>query len=145
MSAQNVIPDIYVHNLERTGARLIILHEAHHLLRRFGQVEFVALKKGEEVPFTLREVADEIWSVITGEVSMTLVDRRQGSPSENQLLQLTLSESQPQAILIPFGVAYQIKAAQDSQLIRISTHANGMNDGDRVLSQDEIDTIDATA
>ena len=138
-----MIPDVYVHNLERRKGRLVILRETHHLLRRFGQVEYVTLNSGEEVPFVLQEVADEIWSVIAGEVSTTLVDKREGSPSEDVSMQLALSETQPQAVLIPFGVAYQFKALQDSQLIRISTHADGMHEADRVFSKDEINMIDS--
>jgi hypothetical protein len=142
--AQNVIPDVFVLNLERKRGRLVILQEAHYLLRRFGQVELVALKENQEEPFFLREVADEIWSVIVGEVSLSLVDKRSGSPSENQSMHLVLSETQPQAVLIPFGVAYQFKAARDSRLIRITTHADGMQNEDRILSQDEIDALDLT-
>jgi hypothetical protein len=142
--AQNVIPDVCVLKLERKGERLVILHESHYLLRRFGQVELVALNENHEEPFSLREFADEIWSLVAGEVSLTLVDKRSGSPSENQSMQLKLSETQPQAILIPFGVAYHFKAAQDSRLIRITTHADGLHDEDRTLYQDEIDPIDLT-
>lgn len=139
-----MIPDVFVLNLERKGGRLVVLDEAHYLLRRFGQVELVALKENNEEPFYLREVADEIWSAIAGEVSLILVDKRPGSPSENQSMQLVLSETKPQTVLIPFGVAYQFKAARDSRLIRITTHADGMQNEDRILSQDEIDTIELT-
>jgi len=144
VSVQNVIPDVFVLNLERKGERLVILQEAHYLLRRFGQVELVALRENHEESFFLREIADEIWSVIAGEVSLILVDKRPGSPSENQAMQLVLSETKPQAVLIPFGVAYQFKAARDSRLIRITTHADGMQNEDRILSQDEIDGLDLT-
>ena len=144
MITQKSIPDVYILDLERKGARLVVLHETHYLLRRFGQVEYVELNEGGEIPFTLREVADEVWSVLTGKVFLILVDKRQGSPSENVSMRLELSENQPQAVLIPFGVAYQIKVVQDSHLLRITTHADGMHEGDRVFSQDEVDTTDAT-
>jgi dTDP-4-dehydrorhamnose 3,5-epimerase-like enzyme len=142
--AQNVIPDVYVLDLERKGERLVILHEGHHLLRRFGQVELVYMKEGEGTPFTLRQVADEIWSMIAGGVQLTLVDKRQGSPSETQSMRLELSGTRPKAVLIPFGVAYRITAAQDSQLIRITTHLDGMHAEDRNFSLDEVNTLDST-
>jgi mannose-6-phosphate isomerase-like protein (cupin superfamily) len=141
VNAKNPIPDVFLLDLEREGERLVILKDTHHLLRRFGQVEYVELKAGEETPFALRVVADEIWSVIAGEVLLSLVDKRQGSPSENKSMQFKLSETRPQAVLVPFGVAFHFKAVKTSQLIRIATHEDGTHEEDRILSQDEVDLI----
>ncbi|MGD8457965.1 MAG: hypothetical protein PVF83_16435 [Anaerolineales bacterium] len=130
MIAQNAIPDVFILDLDRKEKHLVILSETHHLLRRFGQVEFVHMIKRKETDFSLREIADEIWSVVVGEVSFTLEDKREDSPSENQSMQVELTGSHPQAVLIPFGVAYRIKTIKDSQLIRITTHADGIHEDD---------------
>ncbi|UCD99654.1 MAG: hypothetical protein JSV42_02680, partial [Chloroflexota bacterium] len=85
------IPDVYVLDLERIEGRLVLLRDNDHLLRRFGQVEYINLEEGQETNFVLRVVADEIWSVIGGEVTLTLVDKRDDSPSGNKLLKFNLS------------------------------------------------------
>lgn len=144
MNSKNRIPDVFLINLERGGERLVILKGSHHLLRRFGQVDYMKMKAGEETRFALRVVADEIWSVIAGAVLLSLVDKRQGSPSENISMQFKLSETHPQAVLVPFGVAFHFKAVSDSQLIRITTHADETHEEDRNLSQVEIDSIIST-
>ena len=77
MISQHAIPDVYVLDLEQTDGRLVLLRDNDHLLRRFGQLDYRELKGGEETPVILRAVADEIWSVISGEVTLTLLDKRE--------------------------------------------------------------------
>jgi hypothetical protein len=144
MIPQNSIPDVFLLDLERTEGRLVLLRDTDHLLRRFGQVENRNLTEGEETSFLLRKVADEIWSVIAGEVTLTLVDKREGSPSENKSMRIKLSEIQPKAVLVPFGIAYHISAQKNAQMIRISTHADGTHSDDQILPSNEFDSILST-
>jgi mannose-6-phosphate isomerase-like protein (cupin superfamily) len=134
------IPDVYVLDLERVDGCLILLRDHDHLLRRFGQLEYRMLNEGEETPIALRSVADEIWSVITGEATLTMVDKRDGSPSENKKVQLSLSGKQPQAVLIPFGVAHYFSASKSTRLIRLATHADGTHPEDRALAADDLES-----
>jgi len=136
------IPDVYVLDLERIEGRLVLLRDDHHLLRRFGQVEHINLEEGQETNFVLRAVADEIWSVIGGEVTLTLVDKRDDSPSENKFVNISLSASRSQSVLIPFGVAYSFEVGgKKAQMIRLTTHTDGTHPGDQMFPASEFDSI----
>ena len=137
MNTQNSIPDVFLFDVERKDGRLILLRDNDNLLRRFGQVEFRELRAGENTPFTLRVVADEIWSVIKGEASLSLVDRREGSPTKNHVMKLTLSSEEPQSILVPFGVAFAFTAIEDAQMVRLATHQDQEHSQDETLSHEE--------
>ena len=138
VSDQNLIPDVNLLDLKWDGDRLVFLREDDHLLRRFGQVEVRRIKKGQITPFSCREVADEIWAVFSGQVVFTLIDKREKSPSENQTVEFFLDEGSPQALLVPFGVAYAIQTEQDSQLIRLTTHLDGTHPGDKTFPFEEL-------
>lgn len=135
------IPDVYILDLKRVDDHLVLLCDKDHLLRRFGQLDYRELKRGEETPVIFRAVADEVWSVISGKVTLTLVDKREDSPSENQSLQFHLSKRKPQSVLIPFGVAYHIRAITKARLIRLATHADGSHPGDLIFPASEFASI----
>ena len=135
---QYPIPDLYLLDLKWDGNRLVLLQEDDHLLRRFGQVDLHRIKKGQTTLFTCREVADEIWTLISGRAVFTLIDKREESPSENQNVIITLDETSPQALLVPFGVACAVQTKQDSQLIRLTTHLDGTHSGDKTFPFEEL-------
>lgn len=135
------IPDVYCFDLVQEGNHLVLLRDSDHLLRRFGQIEIRELRAGEKSQFVLRISADEIWSVTQGEIDLHLIDKRADSPSENQTMKLTLSEVQPQAVLIPFGVAYGFSAMKQSQLIRITTHVDGTHPEDKIFPPEEFEGL----
>ena len=137
MNIQNSIPDVFLFDVERKDGRFILLRDNDHLLRRFGQVEFRELRAGENTPFTLRVVADEIWSVIKGEANLSLIDRREGSPTKNHVMNLTLSGEKPQSVLVPFGVAFAFTAIEDAQMVRLATHQDQAHSQDETLSYEE--------
>ncbi len=123
MTAHN-ISEITVLDLKSEAGRLVALSDTDHLLRRFGQAEVRTLAAGQQTAEALRPVADQVWAILTGEVELRLEDRRAGSPSEGQVDVLSLTAAKPQAVLIPFGVAYTFTAASDAQLLGLSTHAD---------------------
>ena len=47
----------------------------------------------------------------------------------------------PQSVLIPFGVAYHIRAISKSRLIRLATHADGYHPGDQTFPASEFASI----
>ncbi len=73
------INDVVIHEIDRiklkSGQYMTILREKDPLLRRFGQCDLLLLDVGEEIEFH-REKADEIWAVVDGHVSFTMVDTR---------------------------------------------------------------------
>lgn len=123
MSNQLAISDLVLFHLERTDTHLAILRERDHLLRRFGLLELVDLAPGIDAAFNLRAEADEIWAPVDGAVELSLVDQRPQSPSYGVGMQLTLDAADPQAVLIPFGVAHAFAAAAPARLLRLSTHS----------------------
>ncbi len=141
MNTQNSIPDVFLFDVERKDGRFILLRDNDHLLRRFGQVEFRELRAGENTPFTLRVVADEIWSVIKGEASLSLMDRREGSPTKNHVMKLTLSGEEPQSVLVPFGIAFAFTAIEDAQMVRLATHQDQEHSQDETLSYEEFASL----
>jgi hypothetical protein len=141
VNTQNSIPDVFLIDVEREDGRLILLRDNDHLLRRFGQVEFRELRAGENTSFTLRAVADEIWSVIKGEVSLSLIDRRDCSPTKNHVMELTLSGEEPQSVLVPFGIAFAFTAIEDAQMVRLATHHDQAHSQDETLSYEEFASL----
>lgn len=132
------INDLALLDLERREGRLVVLRDEDHLLRRFGQAEVVSLSGGTETDFRLRAVADEVWAALDGRAKFRLIDKRLGSPSFGQSQEVDLDGEQPQALLIPFGVAYSMAAAEAASLIRLATHADHTHPEDRQLSKAEL-------
>lgn len=141
MNSPHSIPDVFLLDLMRVNDRLIVLRDEDLLLRRFGQVEIRKLVSGEITPFTFREVADEVWSVIKGKATLVLIDRRGGSPSKNQVMEVHLLGERPQAVLVPFGVAYAITALKNVHLVRITTHPDGIHPGDETFPRKEFSKL----
>jgi dTDP-4-dehydrorhamnose 3,5-epimerase-like enzyme len=130
------IPDVILGELqgEVTGSRehVRLLSFDDHMLRRFGQLDWLRRAPGELLELTLRAVADEIWILTEGEATCLCRDMRSGSPSEGQELKLELSA--PARLLIPFGVAFGWQATGSTAcMIRCSTHQDDDHPEDRVI------------
>ena len=138
VSDQYPIPDVFILDLKWDGDRLVFLREDDHLLRRFGQAEVRRMKEGETTPFIFREAADEIWMVLSGRAVFTLIDKREKSPSVDQVGKFTLDADAPQALLVPFGVAFAIQTEKYSQLIRLATHLDDAHPNDKDISFEEL-------
>ncbi len=141
MSEPLVIPDVHLLVLKFESGRLIALRDDDHLLRRFGQAEVRRFSAGEQTHFTLRAVADEIWAPAEGAAEFILVDRRGQSPSKDKVVQIRLTANKPQSLLIPFGVAYSIRAESEALLLRLATHVDGAHSEDESFSADEFSAL----
>jgi len=109
-----------------------VLSDEDHLLRRFGQVQVIRKSPGRSETLCLREVADEVWALIEGQVEFAWHDLRQDSPSQGHWHHLHTET--PTLVLAPFGVAFGCRALEDPAfLIRLSTHAEGEHSGDQVI------------
>ena len=122
------IHDLYVRQLELretpAGSALTVLRFSDHLLRRFGVAEFHELAEGERRASPARPVADEVWALVRGEVEFDWHDRRADSPTSGQTYQL--HAARPTVVLVPFGVAFQIRPLNGSAaLVRLATHEEG--------------------
>jgi hypothetical protein len=119
------IHDLFVHSLNAEpvpgGERFRIVRYSDHLLRRFGLAEVLRLEANHQRPPTVRQVADELWALIHGTVEFVLHDQRDESPSAGKTYHL--QSSQPALVLVPFGVAVEIRAIDGpAELIRLATH-----------------------
>lgn len=141
MSDVTIISGLYLFPLNVTGESLVFIRDDDHLLRRFGQVEIRKIPAKFSSEFVLRAVADEIWTTFIGSLEFILIDRRQGSASENQALKLILQAENQQGLLIPFGVAYSFHAEEDSQAIRVTTHADGTHAEDRIVPREALSDL----
>ena len=108
------------------------------MLRRFGQVEMRTFGDTCVSPFVQRAVADEIWVPVSGKAVLHLVDRRAASPDKDVYQRVVLDTAAPQALLVPFGVAYAIENEADTALIRLSTHADGRHPEDKTIPFEEL-------
>ena len=141
MSEQIPIGDVCRLLIEFESDRLVVLRDEDHLLRRFGQVEIRRLSASTKTPFMLREAADEVWTSIEGIAEFALVDQRPGSPSENSSMLVELEAVNPQALLVPFGVAYSISCRQDCILLRLTTHSDGVHPGDQTIPVEKLSQL----
>jgi len=124
MPNQFPIADMQLFSLEPTKDGMRLLRNSDHLLRRFGQLDHVAIKAGGSIEYPAHSEADEIWFVLSGKVDVILSDKRGGSPSEGTEFQLILAQDDPQGLLLPFGVASVFSSKQEASLIRLSTHSD---------------------
>ncbi len=132
------INGVHLFPLKVSGEGFILTRDEDHLLRRFGQVEVRKFPNIVTTDFVIRAVADEIWAVITGGLGITLVDRRQDSPTQNQSLKIAIMSENSQGLLIPFGIAYSIKADEHSLALRVTTHSDGTHPEDQSLSPEAL-------
>lgn len=142
MPSKYPIADMHKFPLGRKAGRLVLLREADHLLRRFGQLEILDLAPGERTDFTLRSEADRFLFPADGSVTATLLDLRETSPSKNARAEFALSASDPHGLLVPFGVACSLSATEAARLIVLSTHSASHPD-DRSITADEIARLPA--
>jgi dTDP-4-dehydrorhamnose 3,5-epimerase-like enzyme len=109
-----------------------VLQVEDHLLRRFGQVQVIRKSPGRSETLYLREVADEVWAIIEGQVEFAWHDLRQDSPSRGHWHHLHTEN--PTLVLAPFGVAFGCRALEEpALLIRLSSHTEGIHSGDREM------------
>jgi dTDP-4-dehydrorhamnose 3,5-epimerase-like enzyme len=130
------IHDLFIRELtvEETDGltKFHVLCDEDHLLRRFGEVLVIRKSPGRSETLCLREVADEVWTLIEGQVEFAWHDLRQDSPSQGHWHHLHAET--PTLVLAPFGVAFGCRALEEpALLIRLSTHAEGEHSGDREM------------
>jgi hypothetical protein len=124
MPTQFPIADMHLFPLEHSEDGMLLLRNSDHLLRRFGQLDLISLEAGERRKNPAHEEADEIWFVLRGEIKVSMVDKRGGSPSEGKEVQLVIAEDDPHGLLLPFGVACMISSKKGASLLRVSTHSD---------------------
>lgn len=136
LTLEQEIADLYIEPLSsevlEASQTLRALSFDDHLLRRFGQLDFIQRKPSEIETLTLRSVADELWVLVSGKVLCLCRDLRAGSPSEN--VEVRFEISAPSRVLIPFGVAFGWQAVDHpAQMLRCSTHQDHEHPEDRVI------------
>lgn len=119
------IHDLYLREINSIdhGAthRLTIYQYEDHLLRNLKVVEFVKVSPRSELIMRVRDVADEVWTMIEGEASFYWHDRRANSPTYDEEFEYSMSS--PLMMLVPFGVAFGYRAlSPEVSLIRLATH-----------------------
>lgn len=133
------IHDLYIRMFSPVTEPNIIrwpaLSDHDHLLRRFGQAEVVRVLPGHKSMLRVREVADEVWILIEGEIEFIWHDRRRDSPSYDQVHRL--KGIQPTLMLVPYGVAFGYRALNGpATLLRLATHADGEHALDQEFPQE---------
>jgi hypothetical protein len=124
-------------DLNWKAGRLVVLGENDHLLRRFGQVDVIRLEPGIPLETHRTSGADEIWTLLESEATLQLTDLREESPTLEQKMKITLNGENPQAVLIPFGVAALISASAGAMLLRVSSHADDLFPDDQIFQRGE--------
>lgn len=134
---------MHIFPLTRQADRMVLLREADHLLRRFGQLEVVDLAAEEKTEFTLRAEADRFLFPLIGSVIVSLLDLRETSPSNGKRADFVLEAGKPRGLLVPFGVACSLEAGSASRLIILATHSETHSE-DRTATADELDKYTAS-
>ena len=124
------ISDMLVKDLDWRDGILTVIKESDHLLRRFGEVDVVTIEPSRYLE-VFRQQADEVWALLSGQASFHLEDQRQDSPSLGSGVDLDINQDSPQEVLVPFGVFCKLSSAQGAMLLRISTHQDGTQPGDK--------------
>ena len=129
-------PEFPIHDLfakplvERASpsdTRLPLLTYRDHLLRRFGLAELVRLEPEAQTETRSRQVADEVWALADGQVEFSWHDLREGSPTQGA--QFVLRCDRPTLVLVPFGVAFSVRALKHpAELIRLATHEDPVDE-----------------
>lgn len=117
------IHDLLLFPIEAADDQLTLLSNQQHLLRRFGALQLLSLAAGQAHSLGLRGEADRFLFALDGQVDVQLHDQRPHSPSHGVTQSLTLAASQPQGLLLPFGVSASLQAAQPARLLLLSTHS----------------------
>jgi hypothetical protein len=138
MPSEYAIADMHVFPLQRQQGQLTLLRNSDHLLRRFGQLDVIDIKNGEQTDYTVRAEADRFLFIIDGAAELSLFDMRAQSPSNGTRVALSLTSDEPKGVLVPFGVAYMLYATADTRLISLSTHSES-HTHDTSLHQDELE------
>ena len=126
MQNQYPIADLYVFPVQRLDGRWKLLADSDHLLRRFGQLEFISLKEKQAISFDPNEEADDIYFTLRGAVRAVLSDLRKESPSYKIDYEIGLNANKPQGLLIPFGVAHSFSTSVGADLLKVSTHQQAL-------------------
>lgn len=118
------IHDLFVRELVYQGGAdvrfLPVLSFEDHLLRQFGNAEFISAETGYSSNSTLNDTADEVWALLRGNVTFYWKDERTNSPTfESEHHQMA---DTPLLLLVPFGVAfrYQIEDGE-ALMLRFTT------------------------
>lgn len=142
MSNHISISEALVIDLSWKEGRLKAVSENDHILRRFGQIDLVQLTDGEAIAVHRKRGADEVWVLVQGLAELVLVDRREESPSFQTSKQINLQGVDPQAVLIPFGVAAELRPRSNGLLLRVSSHAETEFEEDLVFgSTDQVSLL----
>ena len=136
MPQEYPIAQLHTWPLSKMENRLLILQEDHHLLRRYGQLELITLSRGQQTAFVLRSSADEVFAPIVGRAVVHLIDQRPASPTSEQTAVIQLDAENPEALLVPFGVAYAMSCSEDSWVLRLSTHMDAADPADQTFPWD---------
>jgi dTDP-4-dehydrorhamnose 3,5-epimerase-like enzyme len=118
------ISDAQLVDLEWKSSSLVIVNEESYLLRRFGQIELVKVEEGVRSNFLIHSRADVVMSVAYGGVIVHMLDTREASPSFENEMDIRLDDRRPQAVLIPFGVAFRYEGVRDGIIIVVKTHSD---------------------
>lgn len=132
MGNQEKISGVSQFELSWQAGRLVLLNEANHLLRRFGQLDLLSLEPATPLTTYRKQGADEIWALVRGEAELILTDLRDESPTFQRMMQLQLTGKWIEGILIPFGVQASLAPAMHGLLVRVTTH------GDQLAAEDQI-------
>ena len=118
------------------ATRWVAIQDGDHLLRRFGLAEVVRAEPDRQPFLQLRSSADEVWTLIEGQVEFRWLDLRAGSPTQDQEHRFICDN--PTLVLAPFGVAFGVRPLEGSALLlRLATHADGTHEGDRRLAWED--------
>lgn len=133
------IHDLYIKPIlliEEPGkTRWPTLCDSDHILRRFGLAEVVRVRPEATTKLQVREIADEVWALIEGQIEFYWQDLRKNSPTYVRKHRLKCES--PTLVLVPFGVAFGCRALDEAAtLIRLATHADGTHDRDRQIPWD---------
>jgi hypothetical protein len=113
------IHDLFVRELfyqEGADLRCLpVLSFEDHLLRQFGNAEFISAETGYSSIGNLRDTADEVWALLRGKVTFYWRDERTNSPTfESEYVQMA---DTPTLLLVPFGVAFSYQVEDGEALM----------------------------
>ena len=106
---------------ERGFLMEMIRSEEESLLKKFGQVYLTIAYLGVVKAWHWHEKQDDNFCVVKGMAKVALYDRRDGSKTKGNVMELIIGEKYPCVVHIPVGVAHGYKAIGSEACYLINT------------------------
>lgn len=109
---------------DERGYLMEILRDDDPFYRKFGQAYLTAVYPGVVKGWHYHKLQSDHFCVLKGMAKVVLYDRREGSPTREEVNEFFMGEKNPMVVLIPPGVLHGMKGigTETALLLNLPTH-----------------------